>query len=238
MSWARFVLALLLAVTVPALSAAGCPDESPLEPPCGLAPLERLRDGFVARATRAGLSLPSTVALREATGPELVRWDAAAGAAVVPRWEELSAEQRAALTRLAGSDTGAPSLFAWLYRWFFLPRALAQACLPPAATAAAAEEARRAADELAVAFLKEEPMGPERLEQVQGVVEAALHRLEQDGGGAPIPDAQRVALVRAKGILARREALNFDQVAARLRGVPTESNLASRPRGGGRPDRE
>jgi hypothetical protein len=223
---ARLVLALLLTATLPGLSRAGCPDESPLDPPCGLAPLERLRDDFVARATRAGLSLPSPVALREATGPELVRWDAAAGAAVVPRWEELAAGQRAALSRLAGSDTGAPALFAWLYRWFFLPRALAQACLAPVATATATagdgEEARRAADELAVAFLKEEPMGPERLEQVQGLVEAALHRLEQDGGGAAVPDAQRAALVRAKATLARREGLHFDQVAARLR-PPTAS---------------
>jgi hypothetical protein len=196
MSRARFVLA-LLAATGPALSSAGCPDESPLDPPCGLAPLERLRDDFVARATRTGLSLPSSIPLREATGPELVRWDAAAGAAIVPRWEELSGDQRAALSRLAGSDTGAPALFAWLYRWFFLPRALAQACLAPVG-AAGDGEARRAADELAVAFLKEEPMGPERLEQVQGLVEAALHRLEQDGGGAAIPDAQRADLVAAR----------------------------------------
>ena len=217
MSRAHLALAFLLAATLPAPSRAGCPDESPLDPPCGLAPLERLRDGFVARSTRAGLRLPSPLALREATGPELVRWDAAAGAAVVPRWEELSADQRAALSRLAGSDSGAPALFAWLYRWFFLPRALAQACLAPAPSADAGEEARRAADELAVAFLKEEPMGPERLEQVQGLVEAALHRLEQDSGGAAIPDAQRAALVRAKATLARREALHFDQVAARLR---------------------
>jgi hypothetical protein len=105
---------------------------------------------------------------------------------------------------MAGSPARAPELFVWLYRWFYLPRALSEALLARTAGAAALPEGRRA-DDLAVAFLVEEPLGPERLERVRTLVAEALARLATEVGD-PAVAARRSELERARAALSRRGA--------------------------------
>jgi len=223
--------ALVLAAVAPAV--ATCPVESPLEPPCGLAPLESMRDAFIARSARAGIPLPYSPEVREWTRPLLVAWRRDARAVAVPRWEELTREQRALVVRMAGSEPRAPELFAWLYRWFLLPHELAHAAqdelgdwaLPPS-------RSERAANDLAVAFHMEQPMGRERLARLAGLLEAAAARLDPPPGGADADrwfDAHQDELARDPArhgafqlrfildSIRRRDALAFDAEAGRLR---------------------
>lgn len=196
----------------PAAARARCPAEAPaLAPPCGLTALERQRDAFVQRAAAAGHPLPAP-ALREVTGPRLLAWNAATGEVEVPRWEELPEAERALLARMAGSPARAPELFAWLYRWFYLPRALAEALL--ARGGAGPADARRA-DDLAVAFLAGQPLGAERLARAAGLVEEALARLSAELGD-PAAAGRRTELERARAALARR-GRGFEELLAGAR---------------------
>ena len=193
----------------PAAARAACLVGAPaLAPSCGLAALERLRDAFVARAAAAGHPLPSPT-LREATGPRLLAWNAATGEVEVPRWEELPDAERALLARMAGSPARAPELFAWLYRWFYLPRALAEAAL--ARGGAGLPDARRAED-LALAFLAAQPQGPERLARVAGLVDEALARLAAEIGD-PAAANRRNELERTRAALAR-QGRGFEELLA------------------------
>ncbi|GEJ59006.1 hypothetical protein [Anaeromyxobacter diazotrophicus] len=215
----RALLALLAAAGLagPVPGEALCPAEAPvLEPAGGLAPLTRLRDAFAQRAARAGAPLRAVPALREATGPRLLAWNAATGEVEVPRWEELPEAERSLLARMAGSPARAPGLFAWLYRWFYLPRALSEALL--AGRGGLALPDARLADDLGVAFLAAEPMGPERLARLRALVDEALGRLATELGD-PAAAARRDELGRLREALARRGERSFEALLA-LRAAP------------------
>jgi hypothetical protein len=206
--------ALGLALAVPA--AAGCPDASPLEPPCGAAALERMRDAFVARAAAAGLTLPFTPALREREEAGLVAWSAERRELSVPHWPVLAPEERRLLVRMAGSEDRAPELFTWLHRWYLPARELARAFQAVRGAPPPGSRAERAAHDAAVAFLREEAYGPERVARLASMVEAAAARLaDEDGPAARTAFAQ---LRLARDSLRRRDSLRFVEAAARLRG--------------------
>jgi len=208
----------------PGAAEARCPAEAPtLAPSCGLAPLEQLRTAFLLRAARAGHPLRAAPPLREATGPRLLAWNAAAGEVEVPRWEELPDAERALLARMAGAPERAPELFAWLYRWFYLPRALSEALLAGPGDGLVLPDGRLA-DDLAVAFLAAEPMGPERLTRVRALIDEALSRLATELGD-PATAARRTELERSRAALARRGERSFEALLA----------LRSPPQGAGGP---
>ncbi len=223
---------LVLAVASAPAALALCLDESPLEPPCGLAPLEAMRDAFVHRAARTGLTLPYLPEVREGTRPVFTSWRLDARAVSVPRWDEITPEQRAAIVKMAGSEARAPELFAWLFRWFFLPHTLAHALEDELGERAAPpSRSERAADDLAVAFHMEQPMGPERLARLRGLLEAAAGRLDPPQGGAEADryfDEHHGEIVRDPALHAafqlrfvldsmrRRERLGFDAAARQL----------------------
>src|SRR5687767_10309041 len=80
--------------------------------------IEQARNAFVARAESAGIRLENPPQVLEWTRPSLISWRREKNAVAVPRWGELSKEQREALATMAGSEDDAPALFAWLFRWF------------------------------------------------------------------------------------------------------------------------
>jgi hypothetical protein len=204
--------AALLALGLAGRAAAGCPaEEAPLEPPCGYAALERMRDSFAERAAAAGATLPFTPALRERAEPGLGAWSPETRELTVPQWSALAPEERRLLVRMAGSEPRAPELFAWLHRWYLPACGLARAY----GGGAAGSRASRAAHDLAVAFLRDEPYGPERLARLAALVEAAGARL--DDADEPGVREARLELRLARDSLGRRDALRFDEALARAR---------------------
>ncbi|HET9595818.1 MAG TPA: hypothetical protein VFP65_09575 [Anaeromyxobacteraceae bacterium] len=206
----RAAAALLLVLGPAGRAAAGCPaEEAPIEPPCGFAALERMRDTFADRAAAAGVKLPSAPALREREEPGLGVWSAERGELAVPQWSALAPEERRLIARMAGSEARAPELFAWLHRWYLPACGLARAY----GAGETGSRASRAAHDLAVAFLRDEPHGPERLVRLAALVEAAAARLEETED--PGARSARVELRLAQDSLRRRDALRFDEALAR-----------------------
>jgi hypothetical protein len=204
--------AALLALGLAGRAAAGCPAlETPLEPPCGYAALERMRDAFAERAAAAGVTLPSVPALRERDEPGLGAWSAERREVVLPVWTALAPEERRLLARMGGSDARAPELFAWLHRWYLPACGLARAY----GGGAPGTRGSRAAHELAVAFLRDEPYGAERLTRLAELVESAAARL--DDAADPGAREARLELRLARDSLRRRDVLRFDEALARAR---------------------
>jgi hypothetical protein len=201
-----------------------------LSPPAGdLATLERTRDLFMARAAKAGLHLEFTPEIREWTRPSLISWRQDERAVAVPRWDELPEGPRRALGELAGSDDAARPLFDWLFRWFFVPHELTHALQTNLGSTDDHATSERFANDVAVAFYMQQPGGREQLDQLLRVVVDLLPRLR------PLPpgpddyfNLHYDALGRDPSLygsfqlrfvhdsLARRDGLNFDELAARL----------------------
>jgi hypothetical protein len=239
----------LLAAVLVAAACAGAPPapRPPLlaaTPPDGsLAAIERTRDRFVARAATAGVALPFTPEMREWTRPSIISWREEQRAVAVPRWEELSEAQRAAIADLAGSPAGARPLFAWLFRWFFVAHELAHALQSHAHDEGGHAQGERFANDVAVAFYMEEPGGPEHL----ATLEAILAALEP--GLAPLPpdadayfdahydelgqDARLYGAYQLRFVqdsLRRRHELDFDALVGGLAATPRPTPRSPRRR--------
>jgi hypothetical protein len=206
------------------LSSCAAPHAIMDAPPHDAAALDRLRDAFLARARKAGRTLPFTPEMREWTRPSLMSWRAEAHAVAVPRWEELSPEQRALVERMAGDTCRPERLFAWLFRWFLLPHELAHALQDQTHTNMSHYAAEQLANDLAAAFLMEQPDGPRRLAALAQLLDAAAPRLPAPGGPddfeqhyANLPleryGAYQVSFIRKS--LARRQQLAFDHLVQR-----------------------
>lgn len=170
------LVALLAACTrIPARTTA--PAER-LGPPDGdHATIERTRDRFMQSAARAGLTLRFVPEIREWTRPSLISWREEAHAVAIPRWQELGDGAKRSLDQIAGSRPAAEMLFAWLFRWFFVPHELTHAFQTNLGGFDDHAVGERLANDVAVAFYMEEPGGPARLAELAAMVESLLTRL-------------------------------------------------------------
>ena len=204
----------------------GCatPHAAPDAPPHDVAAIDQLRDAFLARAHKAGRTLPFTPEMREWTRPTMMSWRAEAHAVAVPKWEELSPEQRALLERMAGDSCPPEKLFAWLFRWYLVPHELTHALQDQTHTSMSHFAGEQLANDVATAFLMEQPDGPRRLAALAQLLDAAATRLPPPGGPdafeqryASLPleqyGAYQVSFIRKS--LARRQQLAFDHLLQR-----------------------
>jgi hypothetical protein len=149
----------------------------PTAPDGTLAALQADRDAFLGRCAEAGAALPSPPEIREWTRPSMMSWRREAHAVAVPRWDELTPEQRALVSRMAGSEALAPEVFRWVFRWFLLPHELAHAIQDGAAVRLPHARSERLANDAAVAFLREQPGGGRRVDRFARIVEEMVARL-------------------------------------------------------------
>jgi hypothetical protein len=157
--------------------------EVPPPPRNDLQDLEITRNAFVQRAESAGLRLENPPQVIEWTRPSLISWRREKNAVAVPKWDELSKEQREALATIAGSEDDAPALFGWLFRWFLIPHELTHALQEGASEPLDHARAEQQANDVATAFWMEQAGGPAQLAALETVVSAAVERLP-----LPVPE--------------------------------------------------
>ena len=144
--------------------------------PYALSSIETQRDLFLQRACDAGVVLPFVPTIREWTRPSFISWREDQKTVAVPNWDELSADQRWLLLRMAGDDRAAAArLFDLLFRWFLPAHELCHALQSAYRSAATRSENERTANDVAVAFHMTTTEGPARLR----TLEALLVRAEQ-----------------------------------------------------------
>jgi hypothetical protein len=145
--------------------------------------IEQARDAFIARAQGAGLNLENPPQVMEWTRPSLISWRREKNAVAVPKWDELSKEQREVLATMAGSEEDAPAFFAWVFRWFLIPHELTHAYQEGAAEQLDHARSERLANDVAAAFWMEQPNGPNDLDALETVLGPVAERLP-----LPVPE--------------------------------------------------
>lgn len=169
---------LAAAVALASACAWRAPPPAPVAAPDGtLEALRADRDAFLGRCAEEGATITSAPEIREWTRPSMMSWRREANAVAVPRWDELTPEQRALVSRMAGSPEHAPEIFRWVFRWFLLPHELSHAIQNGAAVRLPHARSERLANDAAVAFLREQPGGARRLDAFAREVDEMVARL-------------------------------------------------------------
>ena len=157
--------------------------EIPPPPRTDMQDIEIARNAFIQRAESAGVRLENPPQVMEWTRPSLISWRREKNAVAVPKWDELTKEQREALATLAGSEDDAPAFFSWLFRWFLIPHELTHALQEGASDPLDHARSEQQANDVATAFWMEQPGGPTQLAAMETFVSAAAERLP-----LPVPD--------------------------------------------------
>ena len=139
--------------------------------------LDSLKRDFLARASQLGTPLLFEPEIREWTRPELTIWLAQPRVIAYPRFSELPSADRALMSAWAGSEEDARRLFTWTYRWLFVARETARALDSVNGAPEDPAAAERAANDIAVAFLKGEPGGKAALDKLEVDLRALLKRM-------------------------------------------------------------
>ena len=138
-----------------------------------------IRDQYMAIAKDEGLELGFVPEIREWTRPSLMSWRAEAKAVAVPKWEELSKEQRALITEMAGSSDKAERLFLLLFRWFLVPHELTHAYQDQRSTKLRPSENERFANDMATAFFSRSQENSSSLAEFQKLMKTAATNLKK-----------------------------------------------------------
>ncbi len=134
--------------------------------------LHRIAPRFCGQVQSLGHPLPYCPEVREWTRPSLVSWREEARAVAVPSWSEVPDGVRVLMTEIAPGQE--QEFFELLFRWFLVPHELTHFLQTVHPGAADHYTSEALANDVAVAFWKEQPGGPERLASLRAHVERAI----------------------------------------------------------------
>lgn len=195
-----------------------------------------LRDEYLTIAEKSGLKLGFIPEIREWTRPSMISWRAETKAVAIPKWDELSKDQRGLVNKMAGSPEKARELFQLLFRWFLVPHELTHAYQDQQELKIRPSDNERFANDVAVAFLHQNKQNLERLIKLEKLLKSAEENLKaaspeklsddffnsyyQEFPKSNMPLYARYQIRFMLDSLKKRKTLNLDNLFMQLKSSP------------------
>jgi hypothetical protein len=144
-----------------------------------LSSILKIRDDYMTTASKFGLELSFVPEIKEWTRPSFISWRAEAKAVAIPRWEELSKDQKALVVEMAGSSDRAELFFSLLFRWFLIPHELTHAYQDQRNIKLRPSISEKLANDMAAAFLFQNKSNLDQLTELENMMVDAETNLKK-----------------------------------------------------------
>jgi len=135
-------------------------------------------DNYIDRVSRIGWQPHFRLSIEIKNTPALIKLSRDGRRVVIPFWNEFDQEQKEIFTKWAGSEEAGIVLFHALFNWFFIPHEVTHLLQNAGfGDASTKYEGEAMANDFAVAFWMTQKHGPERLVQLESMLEPVIKRL-------------------------------------------------------------